>query len=66
MSIMRQYIDIFESKKRPAKLVLEKLPYKTSDLAPVLSQANVEYHYDVLSNGYVTRYNNGEGDPDFN
>ena len=66
MSIMRNYIDIVESENRPKKLVLEKLPYKTSDLAPVLSKANVEYHYNVLSNGYVTRYNDGEGDPDFN
>ena len=66
MSIMRQYIDIFETKKRPSKLVLERLPYGTADLAPVLSKDNVEYHYNVLSNGYVTRYNNGEGDPDFN
>jgi len=66
MSLMRQYIDIVETKKRPSKLVLEKLPYKTSDLAPVLSQENVEYHYNVLSNGYVDRYNNREGDSDFN
>ena len=47
-------------------MVLEKLPYKTSDLDPVLSKENVEYHYNVLSNGYVTRYNDGEGDADFN
>ena len=66
MSIMRQYIDIVETKKRPDKLVLERLPYKISDLAPVLSKDNVDYHYNVLSNGYVTRYNNSEGDPDFN
>jgi Fe-Mn family superoxide dismutase len=55
-----------ETKKRSNKLVLEKLPYKISDLAPILSQDNVEYHYNVLSNGYVDRYNNREGDPDFN
>ena len=66
MSIMRQYIDIVESKYRPKQLVLEKLPYKTSDLTPALSKENVEYHYDVLSRGYVDRYNNREGDPDFN
>ena len=66
MSIMRQYIDIVESKNRPKQLVLEKLPYKTSDLAPVLSKDNVEYHYGVLSRGYLDRYNNGEGDSDFN
>ena len=63
---MRQYIDMVETKKRSNKLVLEKLPYKISDLAPILSQDNVEYHYNVLSNGYVDRYNNREGDPDFN
>jgi Fe-Mn family superoxide dismutase len=66
MSLMRDYINIVEAKNRPSKLVLEKLPYKTSDLAPVLSKENVEYHYNVLSNGYVDRYNNKEGDPDFN
>ena len=66
MSIMRQYIDILETKKRSSKLVLERLPYGTSDLAPVLSKDNVEYHYNVLTRGYVDRYNNKEGDPDFN
>jgi len=66
MSLMRDYINIVEAKNRPSKLVLEKLPYKTADLAPVLSRDNVEYHYNVLSNGYVDRYNNKEGDPDFN
>jgi superoxide dismutase, Fe-Mn family len=66
MSIMREYINIVEAKDRPKKLVLEKLPYKISDLVPVLSKSNVEYHYGVLSNGYVTRYNDGDGDPDFN
>ena len=66
MSLMRQYIDIVETKKRSSKLILERLPYGTSDLAPVLSKDNVEYHYNVLSNGYVDRYNNREGDPDFN
>ena len=47
-------------------LTLEKLPYKTGDLAPVLSKENVEYHYNVLSKGYVDRYNAKEGDPKFN
>ena len=48
------------------KLELAKLPYKTGDLSPVLSKDNVEYHYNVLSKGYVNRYNNQEGDPKFN
>ena len=66
MSIMRQYIDLIEAKNKDSKLLLEKLPYKTADLAPVLSKENVEYHYNVLSRGYVDRYNNREGDLDFN
>ena len=48
------------------RLELTKLPYNTGDLAPVLSKDNVEYHYNVLSKGYVNRYNNKEGDPKFN
>ena len=45
---------------------LQSLPYKITDLAPVLSKENVDYHYDILSRGYVNRYNNNEGDADFN
>tara|TARA_B100000683_G_C12488100_1_gene553706 strand:+ start:2071 stop:2619 length:549 start_codon:yes stop_codon:yes gene_type:complete len=48
------------------KLELAKLPYKTGDLSPVLSKDNVDYHYNVLTKGYVNRYNNKEGDPKFN
>jgi superoxide dismutase len=48
------------------RLTLEKLPYKISDLEPVLSKINVDYHYNVLSAGYVNRYNNNEGDSEFN
>ena len=54
------------NESKPQKLELKKLAYATGDLAPVLSKDNVEYHYNVLSNGYVNRYNNGEGDADFN
>ena len=43
-----------------------KLPYKLGDLSPVLSKNNVDYHYNVLTKAYVRRYNEGEGDPDFN
>ena len=53
-----------ESKNKTLTLV--KLPYKINELEPVLSKINVDYHYNVLSAGYVNRYNNNEGDPDFN
>lgn len=63
---IRNYINLLEAKTAPESISLEPLRYKLSDLAPVLSEANVSYHYKVLSKGYVDRYNNGEGDPDFN
>jgi Fe-Mn family superoxide dismutase len=63
---IRSYINLVETKSKPDQLILEKLPYKTSDLAPVLSKDNVEYHYNILSAGYVRRYNEREGDPNFN
>jgi len=47
-------------------LSLNKLPYKTTDLAPVKSKETLDYHYGKLARGYVDRYNAGEGDPDFN
>jgi len=58
---------IAESKKnRESKLEAVKLPYKMSELSPVLSEENIDYHYNVLTKAYVRRYNDGEGDPDFN
>tara|TARA_B100000902_G_scaffold398633_1_gene466141 strand:+ start:310 stop:858 length:549 start_codon:yes stop_codon:yes gene_type:complete len=57
---------IMEVTEKEQELSLEKLPYNTGDLSPVLSKDNVDYHYNVLSKGYVDRYNAGEGDPDFN
>ena len=61
---IRKYINLFEAKEE--KVSLDKLPYSTSDLSPILSKDNVEYHYNVLSRGYVDRYNKKEGDPNFN
>ena len=61
MQDIKQWIQLFEAKQsREKTLVLEPLPYGMGDLDPVLSRANVEYHYGVLSRGYVNRYNAGE------
>lgn len=58
---------ITESKKnRESQLEVVKLPYKMSELSPVLSEENIDYHYNVLTKGYVRRYNEKEGDADFN
>jgi Fe-Mn family superoxide dismutase len=52
-----------ESKQQ---LVLENLPYGKKDLAPVMSEATIDYHREKLAAGYVKRVNAGEGDPKFN
>lgn len=54
---------IIEAKE---KLVLIDLPYAEDKLSPVLSKNNVNYHYAILSQGYVDKFNNAEGDPKFN
>lgn len=48
------------------QLVQEKLPYAKTDLAPVMSEATIDYHFGKLAAGYVKKYNAGEGDAKFN
>jgi Fe-Mn family superoxide dismutase len=48
------------------KLTLVDLPYNLNDLEPVMERSVVEFHYKILSKGYVDRFNKGEGDPEFN
>jgi Fe-Mn family superoxide dismutase len=62
---IRQAIDLIEA--RSAKtLELQRLKYDRSALAPVLSASAIKYHYDELARGYVDRFNNREGDAQFN
>jgi len=52
--------------KNKDKLELVKLEYSTNAFEPVLEEENINYHYNVLSKGYVDRFNAGEGDIEFN
>ena len=63
---IRHDLDLLEATTRPAKLETTPLPYEEGALAPVLSQASIEYHYGQLARGYAKRYNTGEGNADFN
>ena len=56
----------FLSESRRKKLITEKLPYSHTDLNPILSKATLDYHYESLAKSYAKRYNNNEGDDDFN
>ena len=60
---MKNFAHFIETKDH---LVLEPLPYKRDQLSPVMSKATIDYHYAELAQGYVTRFNKGEGDPSFN
>lgn len=55
-----------ENKHSPKTLVQTPLPYKRNALETVKSEETLDYHYGELYKGYVSRYNKGEGDPDFN
>jgi superoxide dismutase, Fe-Mn family len=48
------------------ELYQEKLAFNRDELAPVMSEDTLKYHYDGLAAKYSERYNAGEGDPDFN
>jgi Fe-Mn family superoxide dismutase len=57
-------IQLYEGVK--GSLVLNPLPYARSDLAPAVSEATINYHWNKLARAYVDRYNAGEGDSEFN
>lgn len=52
--------------KTPKTLTQAKLSYKKDDLEPSISEDTMNYHYGKLYKAYVDRFNNGEGDADFN
>jgi superoxide dismutase, Fe-Mn family len=66
MSIKKylEVVSLAESKRE--KLAQENISYGRDDLAPVLSKQTLDYHYGKLARGYVDRYNNKEGNDDFN
>lgn len=55
--------NLFEEKKQ---LTQERLPYKRNELAPVMSEDTINYHYGKLAAGYVDKFNANEGDAKFN
>ena len=52
--------------KTPKTLAQTKLPYSRDDLDPAISEDTIRYHYGKLYKAYVDRFNDGEGDADFN
>lgn len=58
--------NLTEARKPRKKLQQDPLRFKRKDLEPVISRETIQYHYGKLAAAYVDRYNNGEGDADFN
>ena len=52
--------------KTPKTLEQLPLPYKKDALDPSISEDTMNYHYGKLYKAYVNRFNDGEGDADFN
>lgn len=50
----------------PKTLEVYDLTYGRASLDPVISKETLDLHYGKLAKGYAERYNNSEGDPDFN
>jgi Fe-Mn family superoxide dismutase len=57
---------VSEAENRRIKLVQNKLAFNRTDLAPVMSEKTLDYHFGKLAKAYVDRYNNKEGDDNFN
>ena len=57
---------VAEALKKEDHLVQEPLKYDRNELDPSLSKDTIDYHYGKLAAKYVERYNNKEGDANFN
>ena len=63
---MREIINLLEDKSKPTDIEIIPLNFTTSEVSPIISSETLNLHYDKLAKGYATRYNNKEGDRDFN
>lgn len=63
---MYNFIKTILEGKVPKTLKQVPLPYEKTELGKSLSKQALEYHYGKLYKAYVDRFNNGEGDSNFN
>jgi Fe-Mn family superoxide dismutase len=63
---MRDIITLLEEKTKPQDIEIIPLNFTDSEVSPVLSKATIDLHYGKLAQGYAERYNNKEGDREFN
>jgi Fe-Mn family superoxide dismutase len=60
-----KYVTLNEG-KTPKTLTQTALPYDRDGLGRSLSKQAIDYHYGKLYKAYVDRFNNGDGNADFN
>jgi len=63
---MRDLITLLESKAKPEDIEIIPLNFTAREVDPVMGKATLDLHYDKLAKGYAKRYNDHEGDPEFN
>ena len=63
---MLHFIKSLKESQDNREIYQDKLKFGKDELAPVMSENTIKYHYDGLAAKYSERYNKGEGDPDFN
>ena len=68
---MRQYIQIVteatkKKPQRPSDIEIIPLNFDAKEVKPVMSKDTLDLHYDKLAKGYARRYNDKEGDAEFN
>lgn len=61
---MLAFIPLLEGK--PKDIEIYPLKFTRKDVKPVMSDETLDLHYNKLAKGYAKRYNNKEGDRDFN
>lgn len=61
---MLAFIPLLEGK--PKDIEIYPLKFTRKDVKPVMSDDTLDLHYNKLAKGYAKRYNNKEGDRDFN
>jgi Fe-Mn family superoxide dismutase len=63
---MRDIITLLEQKSQTESIEIIDTKYGLGDLAPVLSEKLIKFHYGKLAHAYAERFNKGEGDSEFN
>jgi hypothetical protein len=63
---MLEFIKLIEGKGKPTDIEIIPLNFTEREVSSVMSKATLDLHYEKLAKGYAKRYNNNEGDKDFN